>query len=359
MDHEVDAPSGVLPAGGDATVPAAALRAAAGLKRWSTKTPQVELPPAPGRAGRAVFLFTDDYSVFHFSKMPDRIPDKGEVIARMGLASLRAIERAGIRTHLAGFRPPRSIAVRLLNVLDPARRELHVGDTARLVPLQVIYRNLLPPGASVYRRVAAGSVTAGDLGLDGLPAPNEPLATPLVEFTTKLESIDRFVDAAEAEALACLPPGRFEAMRAATLEVNAVLRRLAHDRGLVLADGKVEWGVDEDGELVLVDVAGTPDENRFLLDGLDVSKQVLRDYYHGFGLEAEVRRLAASGLPRPRWPVPPALPADLLGAVAEMYRALCERWTGERIWQAQPLETAARQAAEALSRTRPAAVSPA
>jgi phosphoribosylaminoimidazole-succinocarboxamide synthase len=322
------------------------------MKRWSTKTPQVETPAAPGRAGRAAFLFTDDYSVFHFSKMPDRIPDKGEVIARMGHASLRAIERAGVRTHLAGFRPPRTIVVRLFNVLDPARGELRVADVARLVPLQVIYRNQLPPGASLYRRAAAGSVTPGDLGLDALPAPNVPLATPIVEFTTKLETIDRFVGAAEAEALACLPAGLFADMRAATLEVNAVLCRHARERGLVLADGKLEWGVDEDGGLVLVDVAGTPDENRFLAGDLDVSKQVLRDYYHGFGLEADVRRLAASGLPRSQWPVPPALPTDLLAAVAEMYRALCERWTGERIWQTLPLEIVARRAVDALAANR-------
>ena len=324
------------------------------MKRWSTKCPRIEISPMPAKAGVAIFEFTDDYSVFHFSKMPDRIPDKGEVIARMGYKSLRTIERAGIGTHLIKFRPPRSLEVRLLNVLDPATGELSVGETARLVPLQVIYRNLLGPGASVYRRAADGKVMPRDLGLAQLPPPNTPLTEPIIEFTTKLESVDRFVLEDEALAISCLTQAQFNRLRAMTLEINALLTRHADACGLILADGKVEYGVDDAGDLILVDVAGTPDENRFTLDGIEVSKQVLRDYYHGFGLEAEVMRLAASGLPRQEWPAPRRLPPDLIGAVAEMYRALCERWTGERVWNAKPLESAAAEAAETLARTCPA-----
>ncbi|WP_188851694.1 phosphoribosylaminoimidazolesuccinocarboxamide synthase [Aureimonas glaciei] len=319
------------------------------MKRWSTKSLRLLVAPAPARAGIGIFDFTDDYSVFHFSKMPDRIPDKGEVIARMGHASLEIIERAGIRTHLIGKVSPTSLRIRLLNVLDPARGELSMGDTARLVPLQVIYRNRLGPGASVYRRVAAGRLTAQEIGLDRLPPPGTALSRPIIEFTTKLENIDRFVTGAEARALSCLSPTLFERLKAMTLEINSVLCDHAEACGLILEDGKLEFGVDEDGELLLVDVAGTPDENRFEHEGFDVSKQVLRDYYHRFGLEAEIQRLAASGVARAHWPVPQPLPPRLLDAAAEMYRALCERWTGEPIWQARPLGLAARQAAAALA----------
>jgi phosphoribosylaminoimidazole-succinocarboxamide synthase len=319
------------------------------MKRWSTKSLRTIVPASPSKAGIGIFDFTDDYSVFHFSKMPDRIPDKGEVVARMGHASLRTLERAGIRTHLMDRLSPTALKIRLLNVLDPARGEMQVGDTARLVPLQVIYRNRLGPGASVYRRAAAGRLTAGDLGLDRLPPPGTALPRPLVEFTTKLENIDRFVTTTEARAISCLPPEQFDRLTAMTLDINAVLCEHAAACGLILADGKVEFGVDEDGDLILVDVAGTPDENRFELGGVEVSKQVLRDYYHRFGLEAEVQRLAASPLPRPQWPSPPPLPPALLEATSEMYRALCECWTGERVWQAQPLDVAAQAAAAALA----------
>ncbi|MBB5753131.1 phosphoribosylaminoimidazolesuccinocarboxamide synthase [Prosthecomicrobium pneumaticum] len=320
------------------------------MKRWSTKTPRIEVAAGPGRTGRAIFSFTDDFSVFHFSKMPDQIPGKGEVVARMGHASLKALECAGIHTHMIGFRPPRAMEVRLVNVLDPAERPLGPGDTARLVPLQVIYRNRLGPGASVYRRAAAGRVTPADLGLDVLPPPDAPLARPILEFTTKLETIDRFVREDEARAIAGLTPGQFETLKAMTLEIDAVLSRHAAARGLVLADGKVEFALDEDGALMLVDVAGTPDENRFVLDGIDVSKQILRDFYHGFGLEAEVQRLAAAGVPRPLWPSPPRLPPVLTAAVAELYRALCERWTSVPVGATRTLEAAAAEAVGTLAR---------
>lgn len=318
------------------------------MKQWSTKTLRVETSPSKGHCGTAWFDFTDDYSVFHFSKMPDQLPDKGEVIARMGQTSLELLNTAGLNTHLLHFAPPRSLKIKLLNVLDPAKGQLRQGDVARLVPLQVIYRNMLVPGASLYRRVAAGRIALQDVGLDALPSPNSHLATPIIEFTTKLEHIDRFVLSDEALALSCLTPEQFTEMQQMTLEINRVLSRHAESVGLVLADGKVEFGVDEGGQLMLVDVAGTADENRFLMGQHDVSKQILRDYYHRFGLEAEIQRLAASGLPRSEWPAPQRLPPDLLRAVADLYRALCERWTGKAFWGTPPLEIAVDRAALAL-----------
>ncbi|WP_352606524.1 phosphoribosylaminoimidazolesuccinocarboxamide synthase [Mesorhizobium sp. M0488] len=307
-------------------------------KRWSTKDLRVVEAPKPGRSGRGAFVFTDDYSVFHFSKMPDQIPDKGEVIARMAVATLREAAKAGVPTHLIAFDPPRSINVRLLNVLDPARDELHEGDRARLVPLQVIYRNMLPPGASVYRRLAAGNVTLEELGLKTLPEANTWLEQPIIEFTTKLEEIDRFIPADEAREIARLDAGDFAMVRELTLHTNAVVCGLAARSGLICADGKVEFGIDDDGRIMLVDVAGTPDENRFLLAGRHVSKQPLRDYYLTHDLERQVQQLVAAGVPREKWARPERLPANLLAAVAEMYRALCESWTGETVWGARPLD---------------------
>lgn len=281
--------------------------------------------------------------------MPDQIPDKGEVIARMAAATLREAAKAGVPTHLIAFEPPRSIQVQLLNVLDPARGELHEGDRARLVPLQVIYRNMLPPGASVYRRLAAGKVTLEELGLKTLPEPDTWLAQPIVEFTTKLEEIDRFISADEARQIARLGVTDFADVRELTLRTNAVVCELAARSGLICADGKVEFGVDDDGRIMLVDVAGTPDENRFLLAGRHVSKQPLRDYYLTHDLERQVQQLVAAGVPRETWARPEPLPGNLLAAVAEMYRALCESWTGGTVWGARPLDEAVEEVDRVLT----------
>lgn len=308
-------------------------------KRWSTKDVDIMREPTATEPGLATFRFTDDYSVFHYSKMPDQIPDKGEALGRMAAYSLTRLAAAGVPTHMVKFEPPRTMHVALLRVLDPAKGELEAGDCARLVPLQVIYRNRLPPGASVYRRLKAGKVTLAELGLTALPSPGEALDEPIIEFTTKLEEIDRFITHAEAKALAKLSDAQFADIKRLAKVINTVVSEIATERGLTYADGKVEFGLAGDGSVMLVDTAGTADENRFTLEGVHVTKQLLRDFYLQRGLEADVQTWVANGRPRSDWPKPERLPAELLALSAEMYRSLCECWTGETVWGAEPLAT--------------------
>ena len=49
--------------------------------------------------------------------------------------------------------------------------------------------------------------------------------------------------------------------------------------GIVNEDGKFEFGIDEKGKLIAVDVLGTPDECRFTSNGIPVSKEVARIWY--------------------------------------------------------------------------------
>jgi phosphoribosylaminoimidazole-succinocarboxamide synthase len=314
-------------------------------KRWSTKDCEILEAPTVDRLGRARFHFTDDYSVFHYSKMPDRIPDKGAALARMAAFSLQHLDRAGVPTHLIGFTPPAALEVRLARILDPAEMRLSPHHRCRLVPLQVIYRNSVPENASLRRRLALGRVDLDDLGLDALPEPDTVLDRPIIEYTTKLEEIDRFVSRGEAAELAGLSQGQQTRIEEITRTVAREITALAETRGLQCADGKIEFALDAAGEPLLVDTAGTPDENRLLLGGVNVTKQVLRDYYLALGLEHDVQAWAAAGRPRASWPSPSPLPADLLTLVADLYRALCERWTGTRVWDAPPLEEVARQLA--------------
>ncbi len=309
-------------------------------KRFSTKNLTVVEEPAPDRPGIGVFEFTDDYSVFHQGKMPDRIPGKGEAICRMAVFNFRLFEQAGIPTHFRRFLPPNRIEFDLVRVQNPDVAPIRPGQRNYLVPLQVIFRNWLPPGNSLRRRVAAGQLALADVGLDRLPADGEPLAEPIVEFTTKLAEIDLFRTPAEARRLAGLDDAQFAELRATALRVDEVITGHAARVGLAHADGKAEFAISAQGRVVLVDNAGTPDENRLLLDGFPVGKQVMRDYYLARDLERQVQRLAADGVPRSAWPRPEPLPTGFVGPIADMYRALCETWTGERIWGGPPLADA-------------------
>lgn len=324
-------------------------------KRWSTKDCEVLEAPTAERLGRAGFQFTDDYSVFHYSKMPDCIPDKGEALARIAAHSLRRVAHAGVPTHLLDFTPPRRLEVRLARILDPAELRLQPSDRCRLVPLQVIYRNSIPEHASVRRRLAQGRVSLADLGLSFLPEPAAQLQRPIIEYTTKLEEIDRFVSRSEAAQLAGLSPDQLSRIEELTVTVARTITDLAAERGLECADGKIEFALDDAGQPLLVDTAGTPDENRLLLNGVNVTKQVLRDHYLALGLERDVQAWAAAGRPRASWPSPPRLPADLLALVADLYRGLCERWTGTRIWDGPSIEDVAREIAARRASDAPVA----
>ena len=207
-----------------------------------------------------------------------------------------------------------------------------------MIPLQVVFRNSLPAGASVYRRIESGSVTFEQLGLKSAPVPGERLSRPIIEFTTKREEIDRFVTEDEAMRIAGLTQADLGRIKELVVAIDEVVTERATAGGLEHADGKVEFGMRDAGEIVLVDNAGTPDENRFLFQGQHVGKQVMRDHYLALGVEREVQEWAAQGRPRSLWPEPEPLPPGFLDPLSDMYKALAERWIGEQIWGAPPLE---------------------
>jgi phosphoribosylaminoimidazole-succinocarboxamide synthase len=79
-----------------------------------------------------------------------------------------------------------------------------------------------------------------------------------------------------------------------------------------------------------------------------VSKQVLRDYYAHTGIQSQVEEWVRAGRPRSTWPAPEPLPAEVVALVGEMYRSLCELWTGARIWGAEDLDKVLRRLASVL-----------
>lgn len=320
-------------------------------KSFSTKNLTVLAAPEGERAGIGVFDFTDDYSIFHFGRLPDRIPGKGSACARIAAFNFALLAEAGVPTHYREFSPPTSMEFVLLRRLDPRVRPLHPGDVNHLVPLQVIFRNTIPAGSSVLRRLRLGRLTPADIGLATVPEPGTVLARPAIEYTTKLEEIDRFVDRAEAGTLAGMDEGQLADLERRTLLVDEIVTAHARSVGLEHADGKIEFGRDGSGALILVDHAGTPDEARLLLDGVHVGKQVLRDHYAGTGIQGRVEDWVAQGRHRSTWPPPPQLPPELVELVGDMYRALCELWTGTRVWGAPDLDVVLARIAEATARS--------
>lgn len=313
----------------------------------STKDLHLLDKPTATRTGVGAFDYTDHYTVFHYGRMPDAIPGKGEACARMAAHTFALLAAAGIPTHFRRFVPPDRIEFDLGHVPAP-----HSPPPAgpRLLPVQVIFRNRLPQGSSVHRRLASGAITPADLGLDTVPAIGEELPRLIIEYATMLDDTNRFLTPAQAQHLAGLDDDQFQTLAATAAAVNEVLTQHARARGLDHCDGKAEFLLTVDGELVVADSPGTPDESRLLFDGVHCGKQVLRNWYVDNQLDVPVTDLIARGVPREQWPLPARLPAEFLPVMGDLYRALSRTWTGQDTGDGPDLASATRAVTHLIGR---------
>jgi len=240
------------------------------------------------------------------------IPDKGRVLTAM---SVFFFDLLGGRNHLAG--PPDDARI-------PAalRGRALVVRRLDMVPVECVARGYLTgSGLSDYR--SSGAVCGVNLpaGLTEASRLSEPIFTPATKAA--LGEHDENVDFATVDAQVGAPLA--EQLRTATLDVY--LRAAAHvaERGLILADTKLEFGRDAAGELVLADEVLTPDSSRFWpQQGYEAGhvqpsfdKQYVRDWLTG-----------PSGWDRHGDTPPPPLPQDVVQATRERYVEAYERISG-------------------------------
>ncbi|QLG27752.1 phosphoribosylaminoimidazolesuccinocarboxamide synthase [Halorarum halophilum] len=328
----------------------------------SVKEFRVERAPTDAAPGVGSFVFTDDYSVFDWGKMPDEIPGKGASLCTMGSFNFELLEDEGVPTHYRGVGPdatplaeaegpPRELAIDLVNVPDLPFADgaydydaFHANAGSNyIVPLEIVFRNTVPVGSSLRKRIEPRDVA---LDRDEWPDEAVPLPGPIVEFSTKYEEQDRYLTREEADAVA--GAADVDDLEAVALRVNELLTERAAGTGFVHEDGKIEC-LYADGEVRIADVVGTFDENRFAYDGQEVSKEVVRQYYkreHPEWVDAvgEAKaRADCEGVAdwRPLCEVePPELPADVVEAAADMYAAGANAYTGRDWFDAPDLADA-------------------
>ncbi|MFB6080145.1 MAG: phosphoribosylaminoimidazolesuccinocarboxamide synthase [Haloferacaceae archaeon] len=330
----------------------------------SVKEFVVEAEPTPEDLGRGRFVFTDDYSVFDWGKMPDPIPEKGASLCTMGAFNFGLLRVNEVPTHFRGVvvdgqvrrleeveTPPREMAIELTQVPDlpheDGRYDYDAYHAAAgenfLIPLEVVFRNSVPAGSSLRDRREPRAV---GLDREEWPAGTVDLPEPLVEFSTKFEEQDRYLDREAAARIA----GKADLDRLERLAraVNVVLTRRAERRGFTHEDGKIEC-LYHDGAIKVADVAGTFDENRFSYDGQEVSKEVVRRFYrreHPAWVEAvtaakrEARERGVADWRTLCAESPPALPERVVGAVADLYAAGTNAYTDRAWFDAPPIEEA-------------------
>ncbi|MFT4122470.1 MAG: phosphoribosylaminoimidazolesuccinocarboxamide synthase [Microbacteriaceae bacterium] len=258
--------------------------------------------------GAVLMVASDRVSAFDHVLEPG-IPGKGELLTAL---SLWWFERLELPNHLlpAGAGLPAVPA-------EVAGRAMLVRELA-MYPVEAVVRGYLTgSGWKEYR--STGSVCgiplpAGLADGDRLP---EPIYTPawkapLGEHDENID-FERTVELIGAKAAS--------AIRDAALDAFARASAIAEERGVILADTKLEFGADAAGALTLADEVLTSDSSRYWdadeyaagRRGLSFDKQIVRDWLaaHWDGSGA-----------------PPRLPGDIVERTAARYRELVARLTG-------------------------------
>jgi len=335
----------------------------------SVKDLEIINKPTPKVMGGGKFHFSDRYSVFDWGEMPDHIQGKGAALCLMGAYCFERLEAKGVKTHYKGLvaengkavkvkelkQPSSIMEVCLVNVYRPQTRVVNGKITHDysvytpnlkncLIPLEIIYRNGLPEGSSVFKRLKQGKVNLKDLGLDHYPKPGENLDKPIFDVSTKLEETDRYVTWQEAQKIASLTDKELADVKALLLKADETITAGASKAGLRNEDGKIELAFDNERKLMVVDVIGTLDECRFTCNGVHVSKEVARQFYKKTMWYTHVEEAKKNAEARvvKNWKAlcrsqPPKLNSELKTLIGEMYMAAANELTNRKLFDAPRL----------------------
>lgn len=335
----------------------------------SVKDLEIIKTPTKTSMGLGRFHFSDRYSVFDWGEMPDLIEGKGAALCIMGAYSFEKLEDKGIKTHYRGLVTPNGKLVKsdalekpvnvmefnVVNIFRPKSYQ-EAGKLAYdysvfkpnltnfLIPLEVIYRNGLPEGSSVFKRLEQGITKLEELELDHYPKPGEKLEKPIFDVSTKLEEHDRYLTWAEAQKISGLTSEEIAEIKKVLLNVNNLITEVAAEARLVNEDGKIELAMDYHRRLMVADVIGTLDECRFTYDGMHVSKEIARQFYKTTrwyrDVEEAKKESELKGISD--WKSlcktqPPKLHSKLKKIIRNMYLAAANEYTGLELFEAPRL----------------------
>ena len=268
-------------------------------------------------AGHMLIVTTDRLSAFDVV-LPDPIPHKGHVLTEISEFWFR---------HTTNTVPNQLTTVSLDTLpLDPDERVMLEGRAIivkrlKALPIEAVVRGyLIGSGWKDYQRTGAVCGIALPKGLQLAERLPQPLFTPASKAPAGQH--DENISFADVEALV----GQTLAaqVRDTSLALYDFAAAHARQRGIIIADTKFEFGVDEAGRLVLIDEVLTPDSSRFWpadtyrvgISPPSFDKQFVRDYLETLDWDKK-----APG---------PSLPPEIIAKTSEKYREALSRLTGPR-----------------------------
>jgi phosphoribosylaminoimidazole-succinocarboxamide synthase len=266
-----------------------------------------------------LIVATDRISAFDVV-LPDGIPHKGRVLSQISAHWFKTLDdivpHHMVTTELQGFPGiPKAVAEKL-------RGRAMVVKKAKSLPVECIVRGYLA-GSGWNEYQEKGSVS-------GIPLPpglkeSQKLTAPLFTPSTKAEAGVHDENIDFSAAIQKLGKKLAEEVRSASLKIYEKAAATAEKKGIIIADTKFEFGLEEGGKLILIDEALTPDSSRFWpADGYapgvaqkSFDKQFVRDYLLSI-----------------RWdkkPPAPKLPEEVIQKTSEKYIEAYERLTAKKL----------------------------
>ncbi|MEM1011691.1 MAG: phosphoribosylaminoimidazolesuccinocarboxamide synthase [Planctomycetota bacterium] len=253
--------------------------------------------------GHVLLVATDRVSAFDVV-MPTPIPGKGTLLTEIALFWFRHFD--DVRNHLSDQAWPAELEP-FSDVLDGRSMLVRRVD---VVPFECVVRGYLAgSGWKDYQatgRIGGIELPTGLVDGDRLP---EPIFTPATKATTGHDenvTFDQMADAIGGELASTL--------RDRTLDLYRRASDHAGDRGILLADTKLEFGLNTDGQIVLADEIFTPDSSRYWPADTwqpggpqqSFDKQFVRDHL--------------ASLDWDKTPPGPALPDDVIAGTVARYQ---------------------------------------
>jgi len=266
---------------------------------------------------KMMIVVTDRLSAFDVV-LPDPIPDKGRVLT--GLANFWFAKLGHVvPNHLTGI-DPESVVQGDAEKAQVRGRAIVVKKLKPL-PIEAVVRGYLI-GSGWKDYVATGAICGIPLpkGLQQAQKLPEPIFTPATKAASGHDeniSFERMCEIVGKDFA--------EKMRDISIRLYKEASEFAATRGIIIADTKFEFGLDDRNQLVLIDEVLTADSSRFWpadeyqvgMSPPSYDKQFVRDYLETLDWD--------------KTPPAPSLPADVIVRTSAKYREALEKLTGKRL----------------------------
>jgi phosphoribosylaminoimidazole-succinocarboxamide synthase len=271
---------------------------------------------------RILMVASDRLSAFDVI-MGEPIPGKGEILTRMALFWFAKLGHL-CPNHLTGEAPE--------SVVTPAEVPQVTGRSMlvkRLKPIAVeaVVRGYLAgSGWKEYRESQAICGVKLPPGLKNAGKLPQPIFTP----AAKAAAGEHDENISYEQVVELIGPELAAKIRDVSIAIYQEAAAIALAKGMIIADTKFEFGLDESGTLVLMDEVLTPDSSRYWpVEGYDdalrsganppsYDKQFVRDW---------LEQVRINGKPWDKTPPAPRLPQDVIEKTASKYREALQRLT--------------------------------